>query len=350
MNRTSDRSKGLPPFPRLLALAALPVLLVLVFLSAAGAQEPTDSSTPAATIALGEATPAATIEPTPDLSVKTLVRLEIDPQTKPIPSGKEFEVRVMIDNVEHLASFSFTISYDPKRLQPVKPGSADSTPADTPVAGVNPVRNRALGDIFASSSRSEGVSCSGPVAQNSTVAATCVTRFPPICLGGPAGASGSGLLGAIYFKSKGGGPTTLTLSASDLVLDDYQQCTVEVQGTTGALPDDCLPIRAEPDDSADQLSCEPDGSAARVIEISGNVQERAWVRLEDLGWAATDFLQATGEASTIPNRRENASIELAKGGSSSTLLVVIIGVVVLVLIGGTGGYLWYRRRQARPSV
>jgi hypothetical protein len=288
MNRTSDRSKGLPPFLRFLALAALPVLLVLVFLSAAGAQEPTDGPTPAATIPTGEATPAATVEPTPDLSVKTLVRIEVDAQTKPIPSGQEFEARVMVDNVEHLAGFSFTISYDPKRLQPVQPSSAEITPEATPVAGLNgnPVKNRALGDILASSPRKDGVICSGPVAQNSTVAAACVTRFPPICLGGPVGASGSGLLGAVYFKSNGGGSTTLTLAASDLVLDDVQP------------------------------PCDP-----------------------------VDF-----QVQAIPNRRQNLTIELAKGGSSSSLLVVIIGVVVVVIIGGAGGYLWYRRRQARLSV
>jgi LPXTG-motif cell wall-anchored protein len=291
MNRTSDRSNRLPPVLRLLALAALPVLLVMVFLSPVGAQQPTGSSTPAATIALGEGTPAATVEPTPDLSVKTVVRIEVDAQTKPIPSGQEFEARVMIDNVEHLAGFSFTISYDPKRLEPIKPSSAEITPEltpqDTPVAGLNgnPVKNRALGDILASSPRKDGVICSGPVAQNSAVAAACVTRFPPICLGGAVGASGSGLLGAVYFKSKGGGPTTLTLAASDLVLDDVQP------------------------------PCDP-----------------------------VDF-----QVQAIPNRRENVTIDLAKGGSSSTLLAVIIGVVVVVIIGGAG-YLWYRRRQAPSSV
>ncbi len=294
MNRTSDRSKSLRPFLRLLALAALPLLLVFGFLSAAGAQEPTQASTPVAATASGDTTPTATVEPTPDLSIKTVVHIDVDPQTKPIPSGQEFEARVMVDNVEHLAGFSFTISYDPKRLQPVTPGGAEITPGltpqDTPVAGLNgnPVKNRALGDILASSPRSEGVICSGPVAQNSTIVAACVTRFPPICLGGPAGASGSGLLGAVYFKSKGGGPTTLTLTESDLVLDDVQP------------------------------PCDP-----------ADIQVQA-----------------------IPNRRENVPIDLAKGGgSSSTLLVVIIGVVVVVIIaGGAGGYLWYRRRPAGQSV
>ncbi len=274
-------------------MTGLPVFLIFAFLSAVGAQEPTQGANPVATAASGDTTPTATVEPTPDLNVKTVVRIEVDPQTKPIPSGQEFEARVMVDNVEHLAGFSFTISYDPKRLQPVKPSSAEITPgftpADTPVAGLNgnPVKHRAIGDIFASSPRKDGVICSGTVAQNSTVVAACVTRFPPICLDGPDGASGSGLLGAVYFKSKGGGPTTLTLAASDLVLDDVQP------------------------------PCDP-----------------------------VDF-----QVQAIPNRRENAIIDLAKGGSSSTLLVVIIGVVVVVVIGGgVGGYLWYRRRQAPSSV
>jgi len=283
MNRTGDRSTGLRLFVRLLALAALPALLLFVFLSAVGAQEPTQG-----------ATPVATVEPTPDQDVKALVRLEVDPQAKPIPSGQEFEVRVMVDNVEHLAGFSFTISYDRKRLQPVKANAAQETPDPNviPSTGDAPAaRARGLGEFLTTSDRQKnvGMICGAPSIneKNSTVTAICNTLGPPVCLGGLSGASGSGLLGAVFFKSKGGGSTTLTLTESGLTLDDAQ------------------------------APCDP-------VDI---------------------------KVQAIPNRRQGAVVELAKNSNSGTLLIIIIGAVVVVIVGGgTGGYLWYRRRQARPSA
>jgi hypothetical protein len=270
----------------LLALAAAPVLLIVALLSVASAQEPTQTTAPDAT---GVATPAVTGEPTPDLSITTVVRLEIDQQTEPFPSGTEFEVRVLVDDVEHLAGFSFTISYDPKRVQAVKPGDAEATPdsVEVPSPRGDPAKSRALGDIFAASPRADSVNCPTPLIEDDAVSAFCVTLAAPICLGGPIGAGGSGLLGAVYFRSKGGGPTTLTLAKSELVLDDAQP------------------------------PCDPEELPLQLI----------------------------------PNRRQSLTLDLAETGGSSTMVIIVIVVVALaVAAGGAGGYIWYRRRQTHSAV
>ena len=344
MSRNDHRS-GVPKrLLSLLALAAVPVFLIFALLSVAGAQGPTPTTVPEVT---GEATPAGTA--TPDASIRTLVRLEVDPQEKPISKGTEFEVRVMVDNVEHLAGFSFTISYDPKRLEAVKEeDSADATAdgQDVPSPNGDPAKNRAMGDALTSSPRGGGVSCRQPLIKDNAVSAYCVTLAPPLCLGGPIGASGSGLLGAVYFKSKGGATTVITLADADLTLDDYEICQVQVVGTTGVLPGDCLPFREEAGASAAELSCQPDGTLATVIEPPIQIEGQEWAHLEELGWAQGEYLEVDGTVSTIESRRENVTVELAKVDSNTTMIIVIIVVVLAVGGGGAAGYLWYRRRRA----
>lgn len=283
---------------KLLVLASIPAFLT-IFFSAVNAQQPTQESTPVATAveSPAEATPVTgspTVEPTPGPNVTTVVRIEVDPQTKPIPEGTEFEARVMVDNVQHLAGFSFKINYDPNRLQPVKASGSNRTPASTPggspIGNLNgdPVKQRGMGDILVSSPRGSALVCPNAVVQANNVVATCVTITGPVCQGGAVGASGSGLLGAVYFKSKGGGRTTLTLTEATLVLDDL----------------------APPCDS-------------------------------------------TSPTQLIPARpAQNATVDLADtGGISGLLLGVIIGVVVVVILaGGAAGYVWYRRRQTGASV
>lgn len=282
---------------KLLVLASVPAFAA-IFFSAANAQQPTQDSTPVSTAVSSpaEATPVAgspTVEPTPGPNVTTVVRIEVDPQTKPIPEGTEFEARVMVDNVQHLAGFSFKISYDPNRLQPVKASGASTTPASTPggspIGNLNgdPVKQRGMGDILVSSPRGSALVCPNAVVQVNVVVGTCVTITGPLCQGGAVGASGSGLLGAVYFKSKGGGRTTLTLTEGTLALDDL----------------------AAPCDS-------------------------------------------TSPTQLIPARLQNANVDLASsGGGSGLLLGVIIGVVVVVVLaGGAAGYIWYRRRQAVTSA
>ena len=278
---------------KLAGLASLPALFLLLH-SIVSAQEPPGGSTPVDTIAAStsEATPATPTPggptATPDLSIKTIVRIDVDPG--PFNAGQEFDARVMVDNVDHLAGFSWTIGYDPKRLEPVKASGSWGTVGPTPPLTLqgDSVKGRAVGEFLSTSARASGMFCAGPAAQNNGVQTTCVTNNPPVCLGGPAGPSGSGLLGTVTFKSKGGGKTTLTLSTSELVADDVEP------------------------------PCDP-----------------------------TQVVQTI----PIPNRQQNADVLLTGGDSSSTMLYVIIAVIVVVVgVGGGGGYLWYRNRQltARP--
>ena len=343
---------------RVLALAAIPAVLAFVLLSAANAQEatqePTQATAPAGT---GQPTPATTGEATPDASIKTLVRIEVDPQTEPIPKGTEFEARVMVDNVDHLAAFSFTISYDPKRLKPVTAEDAQQTPEPglVPGRGGPVAKTRGLGDILTTSDRerTSGMICGATEINedDDTITGICNTLGAPVCLGGLAGASGSGLLGAVYFESKGGGMTTITLADAGLTLDDYDICQVQVAGTTDVLPGNCLPFREEADPNASELSCQPDGTVAAVVELPIEVEGQQWVHVQDLGWATSDYLQADGTVAAIQNRRQNATVELEETGGNTTLIIVAVVVVLVVAAGGAGGYLWYRRRRrAAPGA
>jgi len=58
---------------------------------------------------------------------------------------------------------------------------------------------------------------------------------------------------------------------------------------------DCLNLRAEPDPNAQSLSCQLDGTHARVTE--GPVQSGGitWWRLDGFGWASAQYLMATGD-------------------------------------------------------
>lgn len=284
---------------KLAALVSAPALLTFALVAIANAQTPSGGVTPAGTpitveaAATAQPTPAATATggptATPDLSITTVVRIEVDPQTAPIKRGAQFEARVMVDNVDHLAGFQYSISYDPKRLEPVKASGAANTPGVTPVLSIpgNAVEGRGLGDFLSTSARAGGMYCSGPADQDSKISATCVTNDAPVCLGGPAGPSGSGLLGAVTFKSKGGGRTTLALVKSELVRDDVDP------------------------------PCDPNDPNFQV--------------------------------SLIPNRQQNADVELeaSTGGGSNTMLIVIIVVVIAIAAGaGAGGFFWYRNRQS----
>jgi len=347
---------------KLAALVSAPALLVFALATITNAQTPGGGITPEGTPITVEAaptfqpTPAATVTggptATPDLSIKTVIRIEADPQTAPIKRGTQFEARVMVDNVDHLAGFQFSISYDPKRLEAVKASGAGSTPGVTPILSIpgNAVDGRGLGDFLSTSARAGGIFCSGPADQDSQISATCVTNDAPVCWGGPAGPSGSGLLGAVTFKSKGGGPTTLTLSTGQLVLDDYADCTAVVVGTQGSLPNDCLPFRQDPNDNATEVSCQPDGTSGNVTQVSGDsVTGKTWWSIEGLGWGDSANLQLDGQTVLIPSRTENANVNLedAGGGGSNTMLIVIIIVVAVIAAGaGAGGFFWYRNRQS----
>lgn len=141
---------------------------------------------------------------TPEPATNTVIRIDVDPQAQqPVAAGKEFTARVTVENVGHLAGFSFTIQYDPKKL--------------------SFERIIDQGQFIKSTGRQETF-CPAPTTRGNTVGVLCNLLGPPVCLGGQPGVSGSGLLGSLVFKSRGDGSATLKLSESALALDDVQPC------------------------------------------------------------------------------------------------------------------------------
>lgn len=234
----------------------------------------------------------------PTRAQETLVRIEIDSPIEPVPTGEEFEARVLVEDVDHLAGFSFTLEYDPERVEPVEeeaPAAPGELVSDEGLDDDDiPVRVLDIGAFLIESERQEGIICGRPVAKDlngdgkrESVVVSCVTTGPPLCLGGEPGMSGSGLLGRVVFKAKGGGATTLKFANTSLVLDDIEECNVEERG-----------------------------------------------------------------AEQIPHRAEDASVQLEGGdGTSGAVIGIIVGVgvVVVVIVGGLGGFLWYRRRAGTAA-
>ncbi|MEX2158484.1 MAG: cohesin domain-containing protein [Dehalococcoidia bacterium] len=280
-----------PQIRQTLARFRLGLLVGLIVLALAGALLLAPASAQETPESSPQITPDATTPPATDGGAS--VRIEIDPPPEPVKSGEVVESRIVVDNVEHLASFEFTVQYDPDKL---KPRNADET-APTPFAGTpGPGAEQDLiqidqaGDFLATSERGnggDGVACTSPVATDGEIKFNCSTIGAPLCLGGAAGASGSGILAVIPFESRGGGLTTIDLVDSTLIQDDVEP----------------------PCDPAD----------LRLIQIE--------------------------------HTREGASIELAPKEDSSTMLIVIIAIVVLAVVaaGGAGGYWWYRQRSAGPT-
>lgn len=276
---------------------------------------------------------------------QTVVRIQIE-GVQPVESGDQFQATVLVENVEHLAGFDFSIGYDPERVKPVETGASGDTPLPENVVLIEAVD---VGQVITQNGERQDMICDTPKADSSQSTATvsCVTVGPPLCLGGDAGASGSGVLGRVVFESKGGGLTTLEITSSTLVLDDYDICQVQVAGTTDVLPGNCLPFREEADPSAPELSCQPDGTVAPVAELPIEVGGQSWVHAQDLGWATSDYLQAAGTVAAIQSRSEDATVELSGGGGSNTVVIVVaVGVGAAVVIIALGGLAWYRRRPA----
>ncbi len=156
----------------------------------------------------------------------TVIRIEIDAE-QPVPDGQEFEARVVVDDVEHLAGFDFTIAYDPERVRPVERELPEGAP--TPADGSFNVEVDDVGEFLLTNGERQDLICNDPTASESatTIIVTCNTLGPPLCLEGPPGASGSGVLGRLLFESRGGELTTLELTSSTLVLDDVDSCDPE---------------------------------------------------------------------------------------------------------------------------
>lgn len=143
------------------------------------------------------AVPSHEVQETP-----ALIRLEAPDQQ--VDVGDEFEVRVLVDDVEHLGSFDFAVAYDPER--------------------VSFVAIRDAGAILTDDERRD-IICVDPLDEEGTALISCVARDAPACMGGLGGVSGSGLLGRVVFRATSAGTAAMTLTIpTDLVLDDVQPC------------------------------------------------------------------------------------------------------------------------------
>lgn len=240
-------------------------------------------------------TPEATETQEPASLSSPLVRIEVDEEVQPVHSGDEFEVRVVVDNVEGLSSFGFHLVYDSDRVEPVR-ADGEEIPTDQPDDGlpdqtVDPVAGDIrvmgeLGELLSTGDR--GLICAGPMIRRTDpdkVFAVCASPSPPVCLGGPVGVSGSGILAKVVFKSRGGDMTSFSLTSLDLISDDVDPS--------------CDPEELTP------LVIPHEQGGAVVVTLSGG------------------------------------------GGISTLLLVAIIAVVVVAVLAGTvAAFTWYQRRTA----
>ena len=275
-----DKAVGRRPLSRLAGVLAGFAVAAFVLVTPVSAQE----------------TPEATETQEPASPRSTRVRIQVDAEVQPVHSGDEFEVWVVVDDVERLGSFGFHLLYDPDRVEPVRADGEDIATVepgdDLPSESVEPIAGdiRVLGELGELLSTGDrGVICAGPVirrAEPGKVFAVCASPSPPVCLGGSVGVSGSGVLGRVVFKSKGGDMTSFSLSSLDLVADDVAPpCDPE---------DDLTPLR---------ITHEQGGAV--VVTLSGG------------------------------------------GGISTLLLVAIIAVVVVAVLAGTvAAFTWYQRRTA----
>ncbi len=249
------------------------------------------------TLVSAQETPEATEAQEPASSGSPLVRIEVDAEVQPVHSGDEFEVRIVVDNAERLGGFGFHLVYDSDRVEPVRaegeeiatvlPGDDPPSESGEPIAGDIHVKGE-LGELLSTGERP--VLCGPPFirrADPDKVFALCISPSLPVCLGGPVGVSGSGILGKLVFKSKGGDSTSFSLSNLDLVSDDV----------------------ASP--------CDPQGALTPI---------------------------------RIPHEQGGAIVVTLSGGGGgvSTLLLIAIGaiIVIVVLVGTVAAFVWYQRRTA----
>lgn len=144
---------------------------------------------------------AAGQEAPPSQERGPLVTLSVSEQV--VPVGEEFVVEAMVEDVEHLASFGFTIEFEPGQMRFLR---AEET------------------ETFLGSGERQAVTCEEPAVSEGAVVVSCVALAPPLCAGGPAGASGNGLLGRFVFQADAPSVAELALTESRLILDDVEPC------------------------------------------------------------------------------------------------------------------------------
>lgn len=251
----------------------------------------------------------ATPTPTPGAGT-TILRVEAPPG--PFSEGEQFDVQLMVENVEHLGAFEFYMEYDSDKLRllsgQMEPffleaerqsdcsgpngwvelsGAVDQIETDlNTIQGVVVQRNEDEGRVTSwfPAEETDKALQAGHV-ERTRVFAFCVSRDAPASLGGQPGVSGSGVLATMTFEAIGDGPAELQLQDTDLLLDDVDP---------------------------------PGDPASQVIP-------------------------------SIPHETESASVELAGGGGgSSPWLIIGVAAGVAVALVVVGGAVVLRRGGGSP--
>ncbi|MDI6858184.1 MAG: cohesin domain-containing protein [Dehalococcoidia bacterium] len=138
--------------------------------------------------------------------------------------GPNFQVNILVENVENLAAFQFSLSYDPSILKYVE------------------VKE---GTFLGSGGREP--KCLDPRVEPGdpeVLRFNCVTMGSPVSLGGPAGPSGSGVLATVTFSPVGGGTAALELLEGRLVAAeiDEEEMPVELETTIANATVEVIPL------------------------------------------------------------------------------------------------------------
>ena len=149
-----------------------------------------------------------------DASSAAGAAVRIEPATVTALGPPIVSVEVFISDASGVAAFDFTLRYDASLLEFV---------------------GREASPFISSSPRGSGLSCPEPVDEGGIVNVVCVTTGAPACLGGLAGASGSGTLATLTFKPLKPGQGQLVFTDLKLVGDDLQPCDPEI-GDTYLIP------------------------------------------------------------------------------------------------------------------
>ncbi|MGA2285417.1 MAG: cohesin domain-containing protein [Dehalococcoidia bacterium] len=160
---------------------------------------------------------------------QTTTKLTVQPPSsdQPIKQGDpDFDVNVLVSDMNNLAGYQFSLQYDPSVLKFVD----------------------VKGDALLGSTGRE-VNCPTKNDNAGLLQLVCVTISPPVSMGGKAGPDGAGTLATVTFSPKGGGDSALNLTDVKLVAaevdeagmpvetaNSVQNASVHVVGTGGGFP------------------------------------------------------------------------------------------------------------------
>jgi hypothetical protein len=282
------------------ALLIAGLLLGLASSHGVSAQQPT----PTPSAPQGAATPT-------EGDVATQLRVEAP--EGPFSTGEQFDVQLLIENVEHLAGFDVFIDYDHTQLRLVSgqmepfflEGEREPQCGDSPNGWVELSGNTSQiesdlsavrGAVIQSNPPEDTVTAWFPATETdqaleagqverTRVFINCFSVGPPVSLGGAPGVSGSGQLATVSFEALGDGTAELPVSQSGLLLDEIDP-PADPDGQVVMIPHD-------PQGASVELEGDGGGSSWFVIAVGALVLLLivliqvipAWIICGKLGWA-----------------------------------------------------------------